>query len=951
MAQGVPRPDGLPPGAPRDLVHALHDLYQDAGMPSMRNISRAIRDRDDLRDTVSHETIGQMLRGESTPGWAKFDCVVRYLVSVAVHRVDLDATVARFHELWLAAVGNKSPASHVSATTPEPASTPKPPGADVIQNLPPRNPRFVGREHHLRTIHEVLRTGSQLLALHGVGGVGKTQLAIEYAYHYREHYDLVWWISAGHTSQLRASLAELAARLTLSRSRASQHPPSLVLDALRENTTRWLLLFDNARTPGTLPLLADLGTGRVLITSRGSDWSRLGSGLEVGVFEREESVRLLRDRAPDLAIAEADQLAERLGDLPLAVEQAAGWHLASGVRVADYLEKFDSRMRKIRSDPRARKASYPLVLVGFLQVVLEEFERLPAAAQLLELFAWLGTEPLSLTLLRSGRRAEVTAPLRAALHEPAALNLEIRHLRQRGLVTVFDGNPIRIHVHRDIQQAMREWLGDARLARGRANVQAILAAANPGEPDDSRFWGHYAEVGPHLMNADLVTATDFEVRRVALDQVRYKFRIGHYEQSIVLGEQLVNHSVQPSQEASDTDHHFFILARHQLANSMRMVGRYAEARKLTLDALDYIDLHPELDPHDEYVASLDRNRAADLRIAGRYAEALVVDEAGLGKQTRVDADDADTIRTMQNNIAVDYRLLGRFTKALATDDGIVQEWTDAKGVRDPRTLFARTNLARDLYGLGRYVEALDEVRAVLPEYRKVVGDSHHGVLLAVRTEVMALRKLGEYAAALDLAERNYHDFSVWFGASHEYTLAASISLMNARLAAADLGIATVETPRLLDACEELFGAAHPMTLAAVVDSASLLRALGDVHGAQRRDEQAAGQLERLLGSEHPYTLCANHNLIVDLALLDRTDEAMSRARSALAHSTSSRGEDHPDTLACAVNVALHLGDVTAFPTVGHAAESWEEQLGTAHPQVRTARAGRWIECDIEPPPT
>src|SRR5919198_1340521 len=104
MAQGVPRPDGLPPGPLRDLVHALHDLYRAAGMPSMRTISTAIRRRNDLPDTVSHETVGQMLRGEAVPGWTKLECVVRQLAGLAVHRPDVEAEIKRFHELWLTAI-------------------------------------------------------------------------------------------------------------------------------------------------------------------------------------------------------------------------------------------------------------------------------------------------------------------------------------------------------------------------------------------------------------------------------------------------------------------------------------------------------------------------------------------------------------------------------------------------------------------------------------------------------------------------------------------------------------------------------------------------------------------------------------------------------------------------------------------------------------------------------
>ncbi|HEV2779001.1 MAG TPA: FxSxx-COOH system tetratricopeptide repeat protein [Actinophytocola sp.] len=961
MAQGVPRPDGLPPGPLRDLVHALHDLYRDAGMPSMRTISNAIRRRNDLPDTVSHETVSQMLRGESVPGWAKFECVVRHLAGVAVHRPNVSGEVTRFHQLWLATVAN---AATTTAPAPAPATT-VPSGAVAttvapvavhVGEVPPRNIRFIGREHLVRTIHEILRTGVPLLTLTGIGGVGKTQLAIEYVHRFRDHYDLVWWIPSEYPSQLRASIAELGARLKLPGSEDMQHPPAQVMDALGHSALRWLLVFDDVESLDSLPPLPVPKAGHVLATSRDPDWEQHGSQLEIGVFERGESIRLLRDRA-NLEEADADRIAERLGDLPLAVEQVA-WHLATGVQVATYLDDLDQQMHAILSDDRNKVAHYPATVPGFLNVAFSRLaDAAPAAAQLLELFAWLSAEPLSLALLRSGRHGAVTSPLRETLRHAPTLNSAVRDLRRYGLATVVeadpDGNPMRIQVHRVFQGVLKLWLGKTRLDRGRANVHAILAAANPAEPDAPRFWGHYAEVGPHVTAADLITAEDFEVRRVALDQARYLYRVGHYAESRALAERLVAATMRDG--SSEPDHHFYVLARYHLANALRTLGDYTAARQATLEGLTYLENHPEFGPQVEYIAHLERSRAVDLRISGAYANALTVDEASYGRQRREDADDQDKLRVLRNNIAVSLRLLGRFADAYDIDTEIARQWADTHGARDPRTLLARSNLARDMFGLGRYADALSEVRAVLPAYRAVVGAKHHGVLLAVRTEVMALRKLGELENALRLAEENRRDFETWFGPSHEYTLAAGISLVNARLAVGDLGTASVEMPELLGGCERLFGADHPMTLAVLVNSASVSRALGDLHGARRRDEQAAAELSRVLGDDHPYTLCAHHNLAVDLARLGDVRRAVDVAEAVLARSRATRGPTHPDTLACAVNITLARGervDHTSPPApAGDALEAWSNLLGAAHPQVLAARAGRSIECDIEPPPT
>lgn len=977
MAQGHLRSDDTPSGPVRDLVNALYDLYRHAGMPSMRTISDGVRQRSDLPDTVSHETVSLMLRGprpgKRVPSWSKYESVVRYLASIAVHRPDPEATVEQFYALWLPAyeadqvapVGTRN--TTALPATPGPLTSeghwkPLPDDEPIIaslaalnSNLPPRNTRFVGREAQLRAIHEVLRTGASILTLNGIGGVGKTQLATEYVHRFRNEYDLIWWIPAEHPSLLRTSLAALGAQLNLPQSGERPHPPMQVIEALNRSSLRWLLVFDNARPKHSSQLLRTSESGRVLLTSRDPDWALHGRIFEIGVFERAESVELFQRRAASINITDADRLAEKLGDLPLAIEQLATWHVASGIPVTSYLDRLEQHVFEILLDPRAQVAGYPVTLAGLLDFALTELtQAAPVAAQLLELFAWLGSEPLSLTLLRSGRHGNVSAPLRDALRQAPSLNRAIRDLRRHGLVNVVDADPPCIQMHRLFQRLLYDRLTEDQLNRGRTNVQAILAAANPGEPDDSRFWDHYAEVGPHLNRADLALAADFEVRRVVLDQVRYLYRIGQYEESMELGRRLVAAAESSELDRPETDHNFVVLAKHHLANTTRTLGYHEEARRLTLEALDYVQSHSAFGPDHEYHVYLTQNRAYDMRIAGEYAKALAIDEANLRRQLRTDPDDNETIRLIRNNIAVNLRLLGRFAEAYEIDQEIVRQWHEMRGATDLRTLFAHTNLARDLFGLGRYREALDTLNSILPSYRAAIGPHYDGVLLAVRTQVMTLRKNGDVAEAAELAKENSHDLSMWFGTSHDFTLAAALSQVNAQLAVGDLGNAMLQASDVLRGCESRFGQDHPMRLAMLVNSAAVLRALDDRHGAYRQDELATTQLRKLLGDNHPYTLCATHNLAIDLALLGQDGKTFDECKAVLARSRLVRGEQHPDTVAGAINLAL--ARITLGDQLGGRAEltaavtALENLLGSRHPHVTAARAGNRIECDIEPPP-
>jgi hypothetical protein len=215
----------------------------------------------------------------------------------------------------------------------------------AVWNVPPRNPHFVGRRELLTELRRRLRAGEPTLvvqALYGLGGVGKTQLAIEYAHRFAADYELVWWLNAEQPTLLAGQLAALAGPLGL----PTGDSVSVALDRVREELRRrssWLLIFDNAPRPQDLLDYQPGGTGHVLVTSRYPGWGGLGGRLEVDVLRRPETVALLRRRLPALDEALADQLAAELGDLPLAAAQAAGYLESTGVLPEAYLRRFRTR--------------------------------------------------------------------------------------------------------------------------------------------------------------------------------------------------------------------------------------------------------------------------------------------------------------------------------------------------------------------------------------------------------------------------------------------------------------------------------------------------------------------------------------------------------------------------------------------------------------------------------
>jgi tetratricopeptide (TPR) repeat protein len=824
--------------------------------------------------------------------------------------------------------------------------------------VPIRNPDFTGRESLLLTLQQSLETRSKASvlphALHGFGGVGKTQLAVEYAYRYADRYDLVWWIPAEQQPVVLQSLAELGVRLGIPGTEDFTQASALVLDALSSTSLNWLLVYDNANEPDDLAHLIPSAGGHVILTSRNQTWSNVWDALEVNVFDRAESVTLIQKRGSDISAADANRLAEKLGDLPLALDQAASWQSATGMPITEYLELFDQHVQELLSE--GKPASYPLTIAALVKLAFQGLQRAePAVAQLLEMFAVFGAEPVSIDLLRRGRHADIPAPLGAALRDPIKLRKVVRGLRKYGLAKVDPDN--NIQVHRLFQLVLQNELTAERVHARRTDVHNLLGEANPGEPDDPRTHREHAQAGPHVLPAQLIQAESEEARRVVLDQIRYLWMIGDNEGSRRLGEAALDVWSKPSHQGDiGPDGELTLLATRHLANALLSLGINERATRLAQFAHEKFRNHPDYGPDHEHTIGSASTLTRALRVAGAFAQAHELDTEIWERSRRVLSDvDPLTLR-VQGNVAVDLRMLSRFAEAHKNDSLVVEFWQKAVSMQDVRLLFAQCNLARDLYGLGRYTETLDLQRELLPVYRQVASDPKHpDILLAARTLAIAYRKTGHYDAALREAHAHYRESANRYGADHQHSLAATMTYANSLRVSGDFAQARSLAVDAVARYRRVFGEKHPLSLTASTNLAVILRSLGDLAEARRLDETTHSLMVSILGADHGYTLCAASNLANDLALAGEPDAALRLSAETLSTSRTSRGEHHPYTLLCAANTAfdrLATGDLEGGRgELATAVEALKEALGADHPEVLDVSRGVRAECDIEPPPS
>lgn len=383
---------------------------------------------------------------------------------------------------------------HLSPATDLPRRTQEPRYPNVspaIWNLSHRNPHFTGRRNQLEALRaslaESTTNGIQTQVVFGQPGVGKTQLTLEYGHRYASDYDLVWWIPAETAAAIPAAFADLAANLPVlpgdgARAKQSADQQAIVdavLDDL-SHRTGWLLIFDHATDLNTLaPYLPTTGRGQVLITSRNPNWhQRVKSPLKVDVLAREEAAQFLLCRTGSTDEKGATELAEELGSLPLALEQAAAYMSRSSKPMSDYLRLFQRRRDELlkRGDPDGRTVD------ATVRLATDELMGSPAALRLLTWCAFMAPEKIPLYVLTESKQSDLLpVEMRSMAHDEIELDENIAILYGSSLIARGDGA---LDLHRLVQTVIRTQLPAADYQTWADLTIRLLLESFPSSIDD-----------------------------------------------------------------------------------------------------------------------------------------------------------------------------------------------------------------------------------------------------------------------------------------------------------------------------------------------------------------------------------------------------------------------------------------------------------------------------------
>ena len=575
----------------------------------------------------------------------------------------------------------------------------------------------------------------------GMRGCGKTQLAAALAHTCEEaQWSLVAWMNAGSRAQLEGEFIELARKLKidLSDDPAQQHAVRRCLDQLRSaNASDRLIVFDNVEDIEDLRDRIPRGTGLRVVattTSREADWEENGwKGISVGVFCRDESIKYLLTVTGSQDRDTADAIAERLGDLPLAIAQAAATARNEQWTLASYARRLESScgekvIRRIRGHYYSDAVSVALRMATDNTLKRLEDSLSDAARRQLRTLCLLAEsgvpthwlDPAAASALSGSHDAELdTAAERAHRALIALINASIIHPSAYGNT---------VTLHRLHAQVLRQsWDIDEQSLACDATatlLSRINIDAFPQDDTDSR-------------------------RRETLNLI---------EQLRAIGAQDYSHSLLKNEEVRT--------CLHRALSYACDLGLPFEA--LTL--LDTVDVLQELlgENHPDTLTSRN-NLAGAYESAGRLTEAITLYEQVLTDRTRTLGEDHPRTLTSRNNLAHAYHAAGRLTEAIALYEQVLTDRIRVLGEDHPDTLTSCNNLAYAYHAAGRLIEAITLYYKNLRDSIRVLGEDHPRTLASRNNFAHAYHAAGRLTEAITLYEQVTKDCARILGEDHPLT--------------------------------------------------------------------------------------------------------------------------------------------------------------------------------------
>jgi len=649
-----------------------------------------------------------------------------------------------------------APAASVSSDLPTP-----------IWNLPfPRNPHFTGRDELLERLDQHLATASyddqrtmrrvaltQRQAITGLGGIGKTQIAVEYAFRSRDLgcYTHTLWINAASEEQVIASFVELTADALPASVMQGETDQRKLAAAVRSWLERceqpWLLIFDNADDPSMIePYLPRGGNGSILLTTRARAVGSLATSVEVETMGFLEGTQLLLRRAQrfehasDEEINQAGNIVVELDHFPLALDQAGAYIEETQCSFVDYLDLY-------RTHRKALLAQRGMLATDYLHSVattwLLSFQKVqqvnPAAAELLELCSFLAPDRIPEELLTDGADYW-PALLQQATTDPFAFQQMMKELLKYSLVKRLVEDRT-LSIHRLVQAVQMDMMEQEEQRQWAKRVIRAVDKVFPDHPQDIALWPQCLR---YLDQAQACHILIEHYRLTFAKAASVLSRTGLYLKShalYALAEPLYQRALSIRERQLGPDHPDTAQSLNNLAVLYWSQGKYEQAEPLYQRALSIRE--QQLGPDHPNMATSLNNLAALYRTQGKYEQAEPLYQRALSiRERQLGPDHPDTAQSL-NNLAGLYHEQGKYEQAEPLLQRVLMIDINVYGAEHPEVTTDLNNLAELYRAQGKYSEAESLYQRALLIRKQQLDSGHPTTQTVLENYSSPLQTMGQ----------------------------------------------------------------------------------------------------------------------------------------------------------------------------------------------------------------
>ncbi|KAK6206204.1 hypothetical protein QIS74_13623 [Colletotrichum tabaci] len=762
----------------------------------------------------------------------------------------------------------------------------------------PSDPDFVNRPDIWAWTETRYAESERRFALVGLGGFGKSQVAIQFAHQVRvtSPNTSIFWVNASTKATFEDSYRSIAEVLALPR----RHDPGVNVLALlrdwlqKEDVSPWLMIVDNAddiemlfskinsQTDASIPIASYIPKtdhGKILVTSRSWDAAEklTGNGkmiFRVPTMEEAQALQLLQKKLDqDVDEDDALRLVHTLGHIPLAVNQAAAYiHKRSRVTIRSYLDELQkSEKRKgtlLRSDRgdirRYDGVSNSVVLTW--QLTFEQIKReQPRAANLLSLMSYFHAQNIPEYMLHSYSSGSVSGEESDNDddddNDNGDLEDDLDVLQSYSLITMTATSGFCVFETWEKCQALMP------------HVEQLLNE-EPAEESDRLEW---SELVTNMSHYFLMLGDYYRAEATVLQAVR--IRTGSLGQK----------------------HPSTLTSMANLASTYRHQGRWEEAEKLEVQVMETSKTKLRAD-HPSTLMSM-ANLASTYRNQGRWEEAEKLDvQAMETSKTKLGADHPDTLMSMAN-LASTYRHQGRWEEAEKLDVQVMETRKTKLGADHPDTLTSMSNLASTFWHQGRWEEAENLFVQVMETSKTKLGADHPDTLTSMANLAVTYMNQGRWEEAEKLDDQVMETRKTKLGADHPDTLMSMANLATTFWNQGRWEEAEKLEVQVMETRKTKLGADHPDTLMSMGNLASTYRNQGRWEEAEKLDVQVMETSKTKLRADHPSTLMSMANLAVTYMNQGRWEEAEKLLVQVMETRKTKLGADHPDTLTSMANLA------------------------------------------------